>query len=56
MEWRATSLDQMIPNDHRVRAVWAYVDAQHGPEGRATAASSGRHRGWLISWALSPHA
>lgn len=27
MSWRSASLDQMIPRDHRVRAVWAYVDA-----------------------------
>jgi transposase/ribosomal protein L34 len=25
--WRDASLDQMIPKDHRVRAVWAYVDS-----------------------------
>jgi transposase len=27
IEWRAASLDQMIPSDHRVRVVWAYVDS-----------------------------
>ncbi len=27
ISWRSASLDQMIPPDHRVRAVWAYVDA-----------------------------
>lgn len=27
MQWRDAALDQMIPRDHRVRAVWAYVDA-----------------------------
>lgn len=27
IEWRATSLDQLIPTDHRVRVVWAYVDS-----------------------------
>ena len=27
MEWRPASLDQMIPKDHRVRAVWAYVES-----------------------------
>ena len=26
IEWRPASLDQMIPTDHRVRSVWAYVD------------------------------
>lgn len=26
IQWRDASLDQMIPKDHRVRAVWAYVD------------------------------
>jgi transposase len=26
IEWRSASLDQMIPSDHRVRAVWAYVE------------------------------
>lgn len=26
IEWRPTSLDQLIPADHRVRSVWAYVD------------------------------
>jgi transposase len=26
IEWRAASLDQMIPSDHRVRMVWAYVE------------------------------
>jgi len=27
IEWRATSLDQLVPSDHRVRVVWAYVDS-----------------------------
>ena len=27
IQWRDAALDQMIPKDHRVRAVWAYVDA-----------------------------
>jgi transposase len=27
VQWRDASLDQMIPKDHRVRAVWAYVDS-----------------------------
>lgn len=27
IQWRDAALDQMIPADHRVRAVWAYVDA-----------------------------
>lgn len=27
VEWRPASLDQLIPRDHRVRAVWAYVDS-----------------------------
>jgi transposase len=27
VQWRDASLDQMIPADHRVRDVWAYVDA-----------------------------
>lgn len=27
IRWRDASLDQMIPSDHRVRAVWVYVDA-----------------------------
>lgn len=27
VQWRDASLDQLIPRDHRVRAVWAYVDA-----------------------------
>jgi transposase len=27
IEWRAASLDQLIPQDHRVRVVWAYVDS-----------------------------
>jgi transposase len=27
MQWRDASLDQLIPSDHRVRAVWAYVDS-----------------------------
>jgi len=27
IQWRAAALDQLIPKDHRVRAVWAYVDA-----------------------------
>ena len=27
MQWRDASLDQLIPKDHRVRAVWAYVDS-----------------------------
>ncbi len=27
MRWRDASLDQLIPKDHRVRAVWAYVDS-----------------------------
>jgi hypothetical protein len=27
VQWRDASLDQMIPRDHRVRAVWAYVDS-----------------------------
>jgi transposase len=26
IEWRPASLDQMIPADHRVRSVWAYVE------------------------------
>lgn len=25
--WRPASLDELIPRDHRVRAVWAYVDS-----------------------------
>jgi transposase/ribosomal protein L34 len=27
VQWRDAALDQMIPKDHRVRAVWAYVDS-----------------------------
>ena len=27
IRWRDASLDQWIPKDHRVRAVWAYVDS-----------------------------
>ena len=27
IQWRDASLDQLIPPDHRVRAVWAYVDS-----------------------------
>lgn len=27
IQWRSAALDQMIPKDHRVRAVWAYVDS-----------------------------
>lgn len=27
VQWRDASLDQMIPKDHRVRAIWAYVDS-----------------------------
>ena len=27
MQWRDASLDQLIPKDHRVRAVWHYVDS-----------------------------
>lgn len=27
IQWRDASLDQLIPQDHRVRAVWAYVDS-----------------------------
>ena len=27
IQWRDASLDQLIPHDHRVRAVWAYVDS-----------------------------
>ena len=27
IEWRPAALDQMIPSDHRVRIVWAYVDS-----------------------------
>ena len=27
MQWRDASLDQLIAKDHRVRAVWAYVDS-----------------------------
>ena len=27
IEWRAASLDQLIPSDHRVRVVWAYVES-----------------------------
>jgi transposase len=27
IQWRDASLDQLIPKDHRVRAVWAYVDS-----------------------------
>lgn len=27
IQWRDACLDQMIPKDHRVRAVWAYVDS-----------------------------
>jgi transposase len=27
IQWRDASLDQLIPSDHRVRAVWAYVDS-----------------------------
>lgn len=27
MRWMDASLDQLIPRDHRVRAVWAYVDS-----------------------------
>src|SRR6185503_19240678 len=27
IEWRPASLDQLIPSDHRARAVWAYVDS-----------------------------
>ena len=26
IQWRDASLDQLIPRDHRVRAVWAYVE------------------------------
>jgi transposase len=27
VQWRDTALDQLIPRDHRVRGVWAYVDS-----------------------------
>ena len=27
IQWRDASLDQLVPKDHRVRAVWAYVDS-----------------------------
>jgi transposase/ribosomal protein L34 len=27
IQWRDASLDQLIPHDHRVRAVWNYVDS-----------------------------
>lgn len=27
VQWRDASLDEMVPRDHRVRAVWAYVDS-----------------------------
>ena len=27
VQWRDAALDQLIPKDHRVRAVWAYVDS-----------------------------
>ena len=27
IQWRDASLDQLIPRDHRVRVVWAYVDS-----------------------------
>lgn len=27
IQWRDASLDQLIPKDHRVRAVWAYVES-----------------------------
>lgn len=27
IQWRDASLDQLIPKDHRVRAVWSYVDS-----------------------------
>lgn len=27
IEWRAASLDQLVPADHRVRVVWSYVDS-----------------------------
>lgn len=27
IQWRDASLDQLIPRDHRVRAVWAYLDS-----------------------------
>lgn len=27
IEWQPVSLDQMVPRDHRVRLVWAYVDS-----------------------------
>jgi len=27
IQWRDASLDQLIPKDHRVRLVWAYVDS-----------------------------
>lgn len=27
VQWRDAALDQLIPKDHRVRAVWAHVDA-----------------------------
>jgi len=27
VQWRDASLDQLIPKDHRVRSVWAYVDS-----------------------------
>lgn len=27
IQWRDAALDEMIPKDHRVRAIWAYVDS-----------------------------
>jgi len=27
VRWRDASLDQLVPRDHRVRAVWAYVES-----------------------------
>jgi len=27
IQWRDASLDQLIPDDHRVRAVWAFVES-----------------------------
>jgi transposase len=43
IEWRAASLDQLVPADHRVRVVWAYVDSLDlGPLYQGIRAMEGR--------------
>ena len=53
IRWRDAALDQLVPKDHRVRAVWACVDSRdlkaRSQEMQAVEGASGSGSTWMRS-------